>query len=179
MKLLTWIDIPGWLSLPEGQELIRLAAGKVVLEFGTFKGRSACAMGSVAKHVYAVDHFEGDSHVPVDDPDALLAEAVSSAWKCGLTEKITFVVGNLWNVIPVLSPSFDLIFYDADHRHLPHRSALLRLREKLLTPSVVIAIHDYNDAWVKRVVDEFAETYGYETSVVDHLAVLAMPGVPR
>lgn len=47
----------GWLSLAQAEVLERLARGQVVLEIGSYFGKSTVAMAPVAKRMICIDYF--------------------------------------------------------------------------------------------------------------------------
>ena len=62
--------IGGWLTLDEAQALERMATGKeLVMEIGSYMGRSAVAMAPVCDKLICIDHFhaKGNGQVYADD----------------------------------------------------------------------------------------------------------------
>lgn len=165
---------PGFMSEIEMAELERLAAGQVVLEIGTWKGRSACAMAAVAKEVWCIDTFRGDRYA---GRGWFLPEFLENAYKLGVWERIRFL-GCPWeDLLPQLDLArFGLVLYDADHDYEPTAAAGRLLVGGCRPPT--IAFHDYSGYYpeVIRAVDELAELGGRSVRVVDTLAVLECDG---
>src|SRR5262245_50782959 len=57
---LKWQDIDGWLFDLEATVLQTFAAGKDVLELGSYKGKSTVCMAQTARLVVSVDPHQGD-----------------------------------------------------------------------------------------------------------------------
>lgn len=54
---MSWEHVEGWLYDIEGEQLARMAKDQIVLEVGSYKGRSACAMAQTATRIDCCDHF--------------------------------------------------------------------------------------------------------------------------
>lgn len=175
--------IRGWLFEGEREELERLAAGKEVIEFGSYCGLSTVIMARVAMHVYAVDDFRGvpanatrDSGGQVTTrghEDELLKEFTDNLERCGVREKVSTVIKSADEAIPGL-PLADagLVFYDADHKYESTyrggRAVFDRVRQ-----ACTVAFHDYNvgDPGVMQAVDKIAKETGRTFRVVTTLAI--------
>lgn len=108
----------GWLNTEEADLLRRLAQDRVVLELGTWKGRSTVAMAATAKYILTVDHHRGlppELLFPTDNPP-----------KDGdtLTDYLSGIrdlpnVGSLvaeFSAVELLNPSmFEFVFLDGLH----------------------------------------------------------------
>jgi len=65
--------INGWLQMIEAETLERLARGQVVLEIGSYFGRSTVAMAPMAKKVICIDYFRvGEGEYTWDDTGRLI-----------------------------------------------------------------------------------------------------------
>lgn len=134
-------EVPGWLSEREGLELAKLAAGKRVLEIGSYHGRSTMCMAQVAESLDSIDWHKGDSG---SGPGGTLDAFKDTIQRYDLREKITLHVECTQEAAPNLDPeSFDLVFIDAAHDEENVRidiNAALRL----VKPGGVIALHDWS-----------------------------------
>jgi SAM-dependent methyltransferase len=131
-------DVKGWLTEGEGKALARLAAGKIVLEVGSYHGRSTVAMAQTAKHVISIDHHKGD---PASGPGGTLAAFLETVVTWGVGPKVTNYVLPFEDV-EFPPNSFDLVFIDAAH----DRASVARDAKKALAcvkPGGVIAFHDW------------------------------------
>jgi hypothetical protein len=82
--------VDGWLTPDEGQALMNLAHGAVVLELGAYRGRSTIALASVAKRVVSVDWHRGDPAVGNSDT---LGRFMANVEAAGMRDKVVPVVG--------------------------------------------------------------------------------------
>jgi len=161
--------VRGWLLSSEADELRKLAAGRTVLEVGTFCGLSAITMAMTARKVYCVDHFCGDANTgPADTRE----ETFANFRDAGVADKIVVLCGSQDDVLPLLQLSkFDLVFYDAEHTYQTTRRGI----ELLLgvSPDAIVAFHDYSQQYpdVVRAVDEFIRDSGRLYRIVGTLAV--------
>jgi predicted O-methyltransferase YrrM len=154
-------EIPGWLTLEEGNLLWQQAAGCRVLELGTAAGRSTVCLGQQARRVVTVDRLDQ-------------AEAKEWVKRFGLSDRVEFRLGDVEENCRMLSGRFDLVFIDTDH----DAAAVARDIEAalpLLEPGGRLAFHDYPDpGWpeVRRIVDEYAQRLGWHRlAQADYLGV--------
>lgn len=163
-------DIEGWLHPDEAAKLAELAAGKRVIEVGSYCGLSTVCMARTAEHVAAVDYFDGRA-TPV--PADTLAAFRRNIARHGVAEKVETYHPDA----VVKPPKYDLLFIDGAHdaesvaedidKYLPY-----------LKSGGLVAFHDYNQPahpGVTRVVDRFVESGGEMISVTEHLAVVKPP----
>lgn len=136
-----WTEVEGWLSFREGEQLRKLAAGKDVLELGSWKGRSTVALAGVARSVVAVDSFAGDEHTgPADTHLEFLQNLVAA----GVRDRVEVWMGRIEDFADHLpSASFDLVFIDGTHTaEAVERDTKLALR--CVRPGGFVAWHDWN-----------------------------------
>jgi predicted O-methyltransferase YrrM len=132
--------VDGWLTPDEGQALMNLAHGAVVLELGAYRGRSTIALASVAKRVVSVDWHRGDPAVGNSDT---LGRFMANVEAAGVRGKVVPVVGRIEDVGPILgSRTFHLVFIDDDHEATVRLSTELAVR--VVRPGGWIAWHDWN-----------------------------------
>lgn len=139
------IQVDGFMPDAGLHVLRQLAAGRRVLEIGTWKGRTAINMAQVATHVWAIDHFQGDAYVGVGSNT--LKEAWQNIYDHQCMDKIRLVAAKWEDVLPLIDlRAFDLVLYDGDHDYQPTfdflAQALRRCRE-----STTIVLDDYGPAY--------------------------------
>lgn len=168
-------DVQGYLDDEEGEELARLAAGKVVLEIGSYKGRSTIFMAQTAKRVYCIDTWEGDDFA---GRGHFLPEFLANVAAHDVAEKIVAMRGCQTELLPLLDLSgFGLFFVDADHTYEAAAFALHRIRRGM-RPEGVVCVHDHVESYpgVVRAVGEFRERTGFGLRLVKELAILSPCG---
>src|SRR5690606_27987830 len=79
-------DVDGWLTYEEGRALADAAAGKCVLEIGSYCGRSTICMAQTAQHVHWIDPHDGRGTPNPRDTRAVFDRNV--AWH-GLSDKVS------------------------------------------------------------------------------------------
>lgn len=104
------IELPQMMVGPMGASilgfLIKITRAKRVLEIGTYTGYSALAMASALPH---------NGELITLDVNQKTTDLARSFWnKSPHGNKITALVGQALGLIDTLSPSFDLVFIDAD-----------------------------------------------------------------
>lgn len=157
-------SVPGWCSGAEAAALQAYAAGRRVLEIGTWKGRSTIAMAATAEHIITVDHFRGDDYAGRSNPSEETLQRFGP-----YLEVIAVCVGD-WRIVRQhLDPSrFGLVYYDADHTY-EATADFLDWAAPLGKP---LAIHDVdnnqNHAGVKKALIERFPNY----KLFDRLAVV-------
>lgn len=162
----------GWLTEAEGAELARWAAGKTVLEVGSYCGRSTVCLARTAKCVSAVDTFDGRGTAAEGDTYPTFAMNLE---RYGVADKVQAVRGPSAAVLPDLPAVYDLAFIDASHDYESVK-ADAGLAAARLKPGGVLAFHDYQsgrgDEGVTRLVDELIAGGAELLSRCDSLAVL-------
>ena len=146
----------GWLTEAEAATLAELAKGRLVVEVGSWLGRSTVCMARTAKLVVAVDHHHGP---PYDGEGSTLIRFLAN-----------LAQHEIHNVVPVLADSvialsmlqrrFDLAFIDGGHE-TPDV-----IRDGLAAWGVVVAgghlaFHDYGQHdGVRPAVEELCRRWG-------------------
>lgn len=155
-------SIPGWQMPGDTYKIYEVAhyCGDVILEIGTFSGRSAVvavegALSNPKRR--STCFFSIDVH-----PDYALRGYASLADR-GLGQYGGFFLGGLGPFVEEFSISPTMVFVDGDHRYAGIKSDLALL-EKYLQPGVPILCHDYLNSdngkpemGVKQAVDEWVQ----------------------
>lgn len=152
----------------ECEALAAIAKDKVVLEMGSWLGRSTIAMASVAQAVHSVDTHKNENMEALPNS---FEEFVKNLESHGVKDKVHFYVGRFEDVVPRLKGPFDVVFIDGDHTlRVVARDTDLAL--KALTPPTspyprgVLAFHDYG----LKFIDGHPESPFGVTEVVDNLS---------
>lgn len=181
--------IPGWLTHAEGRELARLAAGKRVLEVGSYAGLSTVCLARTAERVMCVDTFDGRGTAHPADTLSMFKRNLE---RYGVADQVEWIRATLAEAIKLrvidiargesdlfldrVTP-FDLIFIDGDHSEAAVR-ADIEAALPLLAPGGLIAFHDYRnhlDPGVGHAVDALIGRGGNLVSLTDSLAVVSPP----
>jgi predicted O-methyltransferase YrrM len=142
--------ISGWLTEAEGRLLAQLAAGKSVLEIGSWCGLSTVWMARKASMVIAVDTFDGTG---TDNPRNTLREFRNNIAKYQVEDKVKYWVGPSRTALPDLAGFFDFAFIDGAHDPKSIQEDFdLVIRTIQHHPDALIAFHDY-DADYPEVVE--------------------------
>lgn len=158
----------------ECQRISDLAAGKLVLELGSYWGRSTVALASTARKVHALDWHRGDKHAGFEDT---LQHFLSIVEKYKIRDKVAIHVCRFEDLLPLLRPkTFEFVFIDAMHSYEAVKSDIAATVPLLLDGSW-IAFHDYTRLpgfGVMKAVDEFAAKNGLKVHVQRSVASLKL-----
>lgn len=169
-------DCAGWLTEAEGQELARLAAGKVVLEVGSYCGRSTVCLARDAVSVSAVDTFDGRGTSVPGDTYALFTANLK---RHGVHHKVTAYRSPSVETLSRLPPVFDLVFVDGSH----DRESVLadaHAAAAVVKPGGLLVFHDYQtdgNPGVTEAVDEFLTNGAELVGRVGSLAIVRPPAL--
>ena len=160
--------IPGWCSDVEAAALQDMAKGKIVLEIGTWKGRSAIAMATTAKHVVCVDTFEGDDFAGKSNPIKQTIDHVHP-----YKGVISICCCDWVKFRQLLAPGyFDFIYYDADHTYEATKEFIDWVTPLNADYGIPFGLHDVdenpNHEGVKRALHEYTQHY----TLHDRLAIV-------
>ena len=160
-------QVHGWLTKSEGERLAELAAGKTVLEIGTFSGRSTIYMARTASRVHTVDVQVGHQG-PLSSPTLL--DLLKNLVAYGVNEKVFVHVGRSCDM-PLPGHYFDMAFIDGDHT--PEGVAFdCNICLKAVKPGGVIAMHDIDYAGVLEASENTLLACGWKLiETVDRLGV--------
>lgn len=175
-------DVPGWLSYEEGRALAKLAAGKRVLEIGSYMGRSTICMAQTARHVVAVDTWDGRG---TPAPRETWREFKANLGRYGLGPKVAACPAD-WDVSGFVHESddgarisgpFDLAFIDGAHDAASVAADIDRALAAL-APDGLLGFHDYGspiDPEVAPEVDKLIARGGELVSLTGTVAVVRPP----
>lgn len=144
----------------ETQQLERLAAGKRVLEIGSYEGWSTVVLARQAKELTSVD--------PSPDED-LWAKLWDNLRAYGVADDVRVLRQRSQEALPRLyrlDERYDLVFIDGDHEEptVAHDA----LWGEKLAPGGVLAFHDCDDG-MREVRAVFERLYGSPDEAVDSL----------
>lgn len=164
-------EIAGWLLPAEGKALAELARGKRVLEIGSYCGLSTVCMARTAKHVTAMDYFDGrGTPRPQDTRETLLANLK----RYGVQDRVQTCHPESAE-LPL--DEYDLVFIDGAH-DFESVQADTQKALAVLAPDGLLAFHDYghpSHPGIKEVV-ELLLGYGHELlSTTETVAVVKPP----
>jgi len=152
--------IESWTTDQEAAELQRLAAGKRVLEVGTYKGFGAVLMAQAGATVWAVDWHRGDDSL---GPKDTLCAWWTNVRRHHVEDYVVGLVGERVRILPWLKPGqFDMAFIDGYHEYTSVQADIILCR-KLVKPGGLLVFHDYDpNVWpgVVQAVDELVEDEG-------------------
>jgi len=143
LELARSIGVEGFLEVDELEKLVELAAGRWVLEVGSYRGLSAWGMAISAKHVTCIDTFKACSNGQRQENGFTTLEPFLDATR------------RFRNVSPITTSSevaepsfiddgecFDMIFPDAMHTYEDVKADINRWWPHL-KPGGVFVMHDY------------------------------------
>jgi predicted O-methyltransferase YrrM len=172
---MNWVfpyDVVGFLSPGEGQQLAELARGLIVLEIGSWQGRSTICMAQTARKVLAVDPHRNFAHAG-NEPS--LEAFVANLRRYGVEDKVLPLVGKSEEILPLLKPYLvDMVFVDGWH-DLESIELDIVLATPILQPAGTWVFHDYGHAQfpaVQQCVDKMAARLQRSIVRTESLAVL-------
>lgn len=151
--------VEGWLTPAEGMLLAKYAKDEKVLEIGSFKGRSACAMGPWALEIHCVDHFHpdamGQNETPVEESSLPRFLENTKAWR----DKIKVWTVSCDTALTMDFPEVGLLFVDANHSYASVKRDMGFMRHVRVGGHV--AFHDATFGDVKRALSEMPEGWKF------------------
>lgn len=136
--------IPGWLSIHEGQFLlkaVRLTSklrGEIV-EIGSFKGKSTIWLGKTGQKVYAIDPHQGDLGSRKISPT--LQSFENNIKKAGVDRNVTPIVKTSSQAIKNWNKKIRLLFIDGLHDE-KNAQQDFKLWNPYLVDNGIVAMHD-------------------------------------
>jgi MMP 1-O-methyltransferase len=146
-------DVPGWLSDEEGEalyELARACTGRgVIVEIGSWKGKSTICLGLGSRAGNAVRIFAVDPHA-----DYRHGEFKENVERAGIADLVTPLKGLSQEVVDGFDEPIELLFVDGSHEENDVREDFDKWVPKVVEGGIV-AFHDttWHDG-VRRVVAE-------------------------
>jgi hypothetical protein len=146
--MVSFDSIAGFLSAHEGRTLQKLASGKgIVLEIGSFMGKSTCWLASEVKGVVvSIDPFydEGRDPVIASIPPGLAEHRFrENLKKFNLNHKVIQLKAKSTEVFPFWNSKIDLLFIDGIHQ-LSNLQEDIRFAD-FLREKGKVAFHDYGN----------------------------------
>jgi predicted O-methyltransferase YrrM len=143
-QLKRWQDIPGWFNELEAKVIRAFCTGADVIEFGSWMGRSTCAISDVANHVTAIDSFQGDSQTgKMETVDCFIANIKGRS-------NVRLMMTTIEKLDP-FDPTYDVAFVDVEHT-FPCTLMTLKLARGAVKPGGYIFWHDHDQPEVRRAV---------------------------
>ena len=159
--------IRGWLTRREYECLIQHAEGvPMVLEIGSFAGRSTVALARAANLVVSVDHHRGDAGT---GPADTYEEFLGNLRRFGVRRKVLPLRGDIRQIADVLpSHRFGMVFIDGAHDEASVTHDL-GVALRCVSPGGLIALHDSHYPSVQVAMN----THGLKALLrVDSLAIV-------
>ena len=173
-------EISGWLTELEGRFLAQFAEGKIVLEIGSYCGRSTVCLGQTASHVHAVDTFDGRG---TPHQRATYQEFLDNLTRYGVLNKVSIHACESKHLN--LKRAIDLAFIDSSHDYNSVKTDIA-VALGVLKPDGFLAFHDYRtypgehdgrwDPGVTQAVDEMIAMGGTLVSRAGSVALIR-PGI--
>lgn len=166
-------DVQGWFNEDEAAKAQEVCAGKVVLEIGSFFGRSAICIAQVAEFVYSVDkHSEDHFQASYGRRFNTREKMPENLKRYGVFDKVRMFIGAAQDILPSLPENtFDVIHHDAGHKYKDVTEDLA-VCKKLLKPGGTWMVHDYGNKSWPDVEVAVKEQLGEPEEVVRWLAVI-------
>lgn len=144
--MLSWREVPGLVSDDECETLQRLSKGKKCIEIGSWKGKTATCMASVAEDVTAIDTFKASL-----EPLPLLGQYQERNFTT--LEEFSENIKGYKNINPCVGESkffadllpngeYDLLFIDGMH-DFPNVYEDVTLYISKLKDNGIVVFHDY------------------------------------
>lgn len=158
---MSWIEIPGYFFESEGELLQKYCVDKIVLEIGSFKGRSSVCIAEVAKELTCVDTFSASPLNPRTQKDKFGTLQIFIENIKPYKDKINIKIMNsddFFNLLKKINIKleFDVIFIDGLHTY-EQVVKDINNSKKCLAKDGIIALHDYTlPDWpgVQKATDE-------------------------
>lgn len=144
--------VEGWLTDAQAARLRARAASTtatagVVVEIGSFRGRSTIAMASTGASVVAVDPHLGSDRGPQEiEADGVRGDADFATFhrnlrEAGVAERVTHVRKRSEEALGDVPPAIDVLYVDGAHRYRP---ALADVRDygARVRPGGTMLVHD-------------------------------------
>jgi predicted O-methyltransferase YrrM len=166
-----WISlgrrIPGWLTDDEANALFEMAqalsarAGAVIVELGSWQGKSSVLLGAglggkTDGRVYCVDPFGEDENpeyqalyyaASIERMDLTLEDTFRrNVRRCGLSGTVRAVRAYSYDAVKAWEDPIDILFIDANHEYASVRRDFV-LWSPFVKVGGIVALHDVSPAW--------------------------------
>lgn len=166
------LTVDGWMAYEELEYLARAASKSgVIVEVGSWKGRSTCALAANAVGwVTAVDTWLGSEEQGVSC-DGIMEEFLANTGRYSNVELCRLESLQAAEKFKREGRMFDLIFLDARHDYDSIYADIVAWRP-LLRENGILCGHDYHFAWpgviraVDRLIPQFRVIYSIWTTEV-------------
>ncbi len=153
--LVTVADVDGWMTAGQARLLWDAARrtptdGGVIVEIGSFRGRSTIVLATAAApgvRVYAVDPHGGGDRGPQEiDPDAERGEADHEAFNAnlaasGVTDRVWHIRKHSVDALDDVPDRIDVLYVDGAHRLAPALDDIRSWGDKV-APGGTLLVHD-------------------------------------
>ena len=161
-----WKEIPGCFNDPDESTLIqKLADGKIVVEVGTFRGRSLACIAEKATIVYSVDTFK--SHDNGQSQMQFYTTLKETQENLRGYDNVVFLPGESDDIAPTFpNESVDMVFIDGFHYYEYVMKDIIFWYPKIKNGGV-FAFHDNNYPCVSEAcIKIFSKIEGMGGSVI-------------
>ncbi len=168
-------SVEGFLDDAHGRWLFKAARalpeGSVVVEIGSFKGRStSClALGCLGgrKRVYAIDRFDGGPDLPRQDT---LQEFSENIRRCSVSGYVEPLIGFSSEVAKTWNKPIHLLFIDGSHQYEDVLADFTAFYPHVVAGGI-IAVHDIDENWLG-VVRAWNETIKHQLGAIGYCTTL-------
>lgn len=145
-------SVEGWM-MPGQERWLYDAAHSLpdpanIVEIGSFKGRSTCALGfgceGTRKRIYAIDPFDGGGW-DLNERD-FFAQFKENVERCGVSHRIEPIKGLSTDVARGWTRPIDLLFIDGSHDYEAVKADFEGFFPHVV-PGGIVALHDVSEDW--------------------------------
>lgn len=111
------MDVLGWLNEDEGRVLYDFAnrSAGLVVELGSYQGRSTICLAQGAERVVTVDHMEGDAADHIEGGYELALR--DNLARYGVGSRVQVLHSDTAGAAELVQEPVSLLFIDGDHQH--------------------------------------------------------------
>lgn len=166
--------IEGWLSTIEGNALRSLSIEKTCLEIGSYKGKSASYIASVANSLTCIDTFNAD-FTGQNQQGGTLQDFKNNTKQFSNIVTVIGKSGDVYESIP--DNSYDMIFIDGMHDYDSVKEDIQKYLPKLKDKGKM-CFHDYQKDW-PGVIQAVDEQFKGPEEMYDTIAVVTKGAKPK
>lgn len=149
--------VRGFMHCNELEKLVELAAGKTVLEIGSFMGLTAWAMAHTAKTITCVDTFKAATNGQRQCDELTTLEDFKRA-VCRF-DNVSYYVGTSEEAAQRIAGQVDIVLLDAMHTYEDVKADIERWWPHVLQGGIM-AFHDYRHPDFPGVAQAVDEAFG-------------------